>query len=254
MLLSFSALDFVPSVATPPCRYMLLARRVTYVSNDEIFTMMHKPGQDGQIPSNIVVLQMAMRELKKASSGVEWIAAFLKYHFYDHAYHVVTYLGQSDTYKASLSEQLLLHLGEKILAKFSDVLTERLKRANKHYQDYMRTFDQYRPVDAMRKRLMLLILTECHTMIIPKHTLWPNHPEVGVLSVGDKTNGGGEGMPTEAQKLIGDAVEKATGSASIFTSGLLIHFPVSKLYCRGVWPGELKRVLGTSCHRVISGA
>lgn len=168
-LLGVSAYDRVLRIF----EYMLLARNFDAVTNDEIYIAGHKGRTESQFPANEVVMQIAVRQLREATQGVEWLCKFIHDHFFEHAEKVFTYLIKSDEYN-SFQEGVKDLLHKHILSKFGALVETRLEEALKQYGQLVTAFSDHRPVDRMRKQMMLLMVLSIKDMIPPQELIWPS--------------------------------------------------------------------------------
>jgi len=136
-------------------QYMLLARPFPDIPDDDIVNAGNAAGSvKGRFPTDEVVMQMATRHLSEANPGVEWLSEFLLRHFSDHAEEVFQKLMDSEEYR-SLPRGVKDLLERNVLGRFKVLLRERLENAMEQFAQVVETLEEFRPIDKIRKQLML---------------------------------------------------------------------------------------------------
>lgn len=161
--------------------YMLLAKDFDNVTNDNIYNAACVAKSESNFPSNEVVMQIAVRQLKDGSDGVHWLCALIRRRFYTHALHVFDHLIETAQY-VSLPQGVKALFQTKILTRFSKLMALQLNKAEHQYYELLETFEEHRPVDKMRKQLMLHLVLSLQDMIPDPRMLKVRDPDSGPIA------------------------------------------------------------------------
>lgn len=158
--------------------YMLLAKDFDNITNDNIYNAACVAKSESNFPSNEVVMQMAVKQLKDGSDGVHWLCKLIRRRFYTHALHVFDHLIETAQY-VSLPQGVKALFQAKILTRFNKLMALQLNKAEQQYYELLETFEEHRPVDKMRKQLMLHLVLSLQDMIPDPRMLKVRDPDSG---------------------------------------------------------------------------